>query len=216
MSTRIPFDRPRGQNRAGSMRKRPVQARSRATVEVILRAGARVLGRRGLDGFTTNEVAEVAGVSIGSLYQYFPDRIVLIDSILARHLEAVLLVLLEVMQGERPLRQRIVALVDGLIAIHSEEQGVHPVLLELAPVHGNALAMQNRFEADYLAAYAAILALAQGHRSQSALALGAQVLSSAVEGVIHNGARRGILASQALRDELVSLMFTYLGIDEGA
>jgi AcrR family transcriptional regulator len=215
VSTRIPFNRFSVPTRVGLMRKRPVQARSRATVEVILQAGARVLGARGFDGFTTNEVADVAGVSIGSLYQYFPDRIVLIDSILERHLDAVLRVLREVAQGEKPLRQRIGSLVDGLIAIHSEEQGVHHVLLELAPVHGNALAMQNRFEADYLAAYAAILALAQGHRTKNELAFGAQVLSSAVEGIIHNAARRGILASQALRGELVSIIYTYLENADG-
>lgn len=59
------------------MRKEPRQARSRATVEIIVRAGARVLGDRGWAGFTTNQVAEVAGVSIGSLYQYFPDKLAL-------------------------------------------------------------------------------------------------------------------------------------------
>ena len=52
-------------------RKRPRQARSKDTVEAILAATARVLVKQGFDGLTTNAVAEGAGVSIGSLYQYF-------------------------------------------------------------------------------------------------------------------------------------------------
>lgn len=55
-------------------RKRPVQARSRVTYEAILEAAARVLRTEGLAAATTNRVAERAGVSIGSLYQYFPSR----------------------------------------------------------------------------------------------------------------------------------------------
>ena len=56
------------------MRKEPRQERARATVEAILEAAARILDRQGWKGFTTNAVAEVAGVSIGSLYQYFPNK----------------------------------------------------------------------------------------------------------------------------------------------
>ena len=55
-------------------RKRPRQERAKATVETILEASARILVKRGFDGFTTNEVATAAGVSIGSLYQYFPNK----------------------------------------------------------------------------------------------------------------------------------------------
>jgi AcrR family transcriptional regulator len=55
-------------------RKTPRQARSAETVRVILEAAARILESQGLAGFTTNAVAERAGVSIGSLYQYFPSK----------------------------------------------------------------------------------------------------------------------------------------------
>lgn len=57
-----------------SPRKQPRQARSRATVEVILAAATRVLARESLAGFNTNRVAEVAGISVGSFYQYFPNK----------------------------------------------------------------------------------------------------------------------------------------------
>lgn len=59
-------------------RKRPHQARSVATFEAILEAAARILESLGFAGFNTNAVAELAGVSIGSLYQYFPSKDALI------------------------------------------------------------------------------------------------------------------------------------------
>jgi AcrR family transcriptional regulator len=62
------------EKRRPSMRKQPSQARSKATVDAIVEAAARILGDQGWAGFTTNKVAEAAGVSIGSYYQYFPDK----------------------------------------------------------------------------------------------------------------------------------------------
>ena len=58
----------------GFQRRRPRQARAQATVSSILEAAAQVLQRAGHEGFNTNAVAERAGVSIGTLYQYFPDK----------------------------------------------------------------------------------------------------------------------------------------------
>jgi AcrR family transcriptional regulator len=55
-------------------RRSPKQARARATCEAILEAASQILERDGADGFNTNAVAERAGVSIGTLYQYFPDK----------------------------------------------------------------------------------------------------------------------------------------------
>lgn len=57
-----------------SPRKRPTQPRSRQTVDAILTAAEDVLLRSGLTGFTTNAVAHRAGVSIGSLYQFYPGK----------------------------------------------------------------------------------------------------------------------------------------------
>jgi AcrR family transcriptional regulator len=65
-------------------RKAPRQARSLATVEVILAAAARVLSRESLAGFNTNRVAEVAGVSVGSVYQYFPNKAALVVALIER------------------------------------------------------------------------------------------------------------------------------------
>ncbi|MDR6797839.1 TetR/AcrR family transcriptional regulator [Acinetobacter calcoaceticus] len=65
-------------------RKRPHQARSVATFEAILEAAARILESLGFAGFNTNAVAELAGVSIGSLYQYFPSKDALIVELIRR------------------------------------------------------------------------------------------------------------------------------------
>jgi AcrR family transcriptional regulator len=59
---------------AENTRKTPRQARARAMIEVILEAAAQLLEREGEPGFNTNAIAERAGVSVGSLYRYFPDK----------------------------------------------------------------------------------------------------------------------------------------------
>ncbi|WP_167766903.1 TetR/AcrR family transcriptional regulator [Jannaschia formosa] len=71
-------------------RKHAVQARSRATIAAIREATARILAERGLGAVTTNAVAERAGVSIGSLYQYFPGRDAILADLLRDKLTALL------------------------------------------------------------------------------------------------------------------------------
>jgi len=65
-------------------RKTPTQPRSAQTVAVLLEAAAQVLERNGLEGFNTNAVAERAGVSVGSLYQYFPGKDALTVALMRR------------------------------------------------------------------------------------------------------------------------------------
>lgn len=67
------------------MRKSPQQARSRDTVERIVAAGREVLVASGYDAFSTNRVAAAAGVSPGSLYQYFPDKAAILDVVIDRY-----------------------------------------------------------------------------------------------------------------------------------
>ena len=67
-------------------RKRPVQKRSRATVEAVLAAAAHILEERGMTGFNTNAVAARAGVSIGSLYQYFPSKDAVLLALMERNM----------------------------------------------------------------------------------------------------------------------------------
>ncbi len=61
-------------DRSTFQRRSPKQARSRATWEAIVEAASQILERHGPDALNTNDVAERAGVSIGTLYQYFPDK----------------------------------------------------------------------------------------------------------------------------------------------
>ena len=70
-----------------SPRKQPRQERSTATVEAILQAATYILTRRGWDAFTTNEVAQRAGVNIASLYQYFPNKEAIVAELQRRHVQ---------------------------------------------------------------------------------------------------------------------------------
>lgn len=71
------------------MRKSPQQARSRDMVERIVTAGRQVLVAHGYDAFSTNRVAAAAGVSPGSLYQYFPDKAAILDVVIDRYWDEV-------------------------------------------------------------------------------------------------------------------------------
>ncbi len=71
------------------MRKSPQQARSRDIVERIVTAGRQVLVAHGYDAFSTNRVAAAAGVSPGSLYQYFPDKAAILDVVIDRYWDEV-------------------------------------------------------------------------------------------------------------------------------
>ena len=70
---------PRLRPAAAPSRRAPVQARSQRTVAAILEAAAQVVLRAGEAGFSTHHIAERAGVSIGTLYQYFPDKSAILD-----------------------------------------------------------------------------------------------------------------------------------------
>lgn len=73
-----------GETSAERRRRRPVQERSQATVEFVLEAAAQVFKREGF-GATTNRIAAAAGVSIGSLYEYFPNKQALLLALAERH-----------------------------------------------------------------------------------------------------------------------------------
>src|ERR1700761_925638 len=70
----------------GFQRRMPRQARARATVDSILEAAAQVLQRCGVEGFNTNAVAERAGVSVGTLYQYFRDKDAILVAVARREM----------------------------------------------------------------------------------------------------------------------------------
>jgi AcrR family transcriptional regulator len=99
-------------------RKSPRQRRSTATVDTILEAAARILEANGLDALTTNAVAERAGVSIGSLYQYFPGKAAILAELIRRQ-RADLLAGIDEAANRKPdgsLEESIRALVDAAVA----------------------------------------------------------------------------------------------------
>ena len=66
-------------------RKSASQVRSHLTVDALVEATARILMKEGYDKASTNKIAAVAGVSIGSLYQYFPSKEALVAAVIERH-----------------------------------------------------------------------------------------------------------------------------------
>lgn len=111
-------------------RKAPRQARSQLMVEVILEATARVLGERGYAGTNTNVVAERAGVSVGSVYQYFPNKDSMITALHERHADQMYVAIDKVLDASRArsLRGHVQAMVRALLAAHQVEPDLHRVL----------------------------------------------------------------------------------------
>lgn len=132
-------------------RKAPRQARSRATVEAILSATAQVLVRDGYDRASTNKVAEVAGVSIGSLYQYYPSKEALVAALIERHMQR-LAALLETKMMEvasAPVEEAVRALLGALVDAKTLEPKLQKVLMEQVPRVGRlcrVAQMDKRFE----------------------------------------------------------------------
>lgn len=202
MATRIPLP-------SGAMRKEPRQARSRATTDAILDAAAHILGERGWAGLTTNAVAEAAGASIGSLYQYFPNKLALIDAVRRQHFDDVLAVLHAAANLETPRASRIAALVDGMIAVHSRHPAAHRVLLEESPRGDDSRGVHDLFGAECKRGYEALF-MANTSGMSDHVGIGARVLAGALAGAVHEAARQGALSSPALRQELITLVDTYL------
>ncbi|ESY68410.1 TetR family transcriptional regulator [Mesorhizobium sp. LNHC232B00] len=192
------------------MRKAPRQQRSRATVDTIVEAAARVLARRGWAGFTTNETASVGGVSVGSIYQYFPNKLALAEEIRKRHLDGVLAAISGPNESNvaTTLEQRAARLIDGVVAAHNVDQDLHRVLLDEVPLA--ARSTQDQFEAEYQRRYQAVIASASGTPDPERDDIAGRVLSGAVEGVVHAAARHGELDLPALRAELIELVCAYL------
>jgi AcrR family transcriptional regulator len=111
-------------------RNQPRQPRSRATVAVILDAAIRVLDREGFDALTTSRVAEVAGVSVGTLYQYFAHRDAIVSALQDRELERTGALLERVLAGAAGLTNHELArsVVVELLGLYRAAPALHRVL----------------------------------------------------------------------------------------
>lgn len=120
-----------------SPRKQPAQGRSRFTVRQIVEAAARVFEERGYAGANTNRIAERAGVSIGSLYQYFPNKESILAVLLEQHTQevanAVEAIRRHVAEEPHDLVGVLEHFVEDMVELHSKNPRLQHVLLDEAP-----------------------------------------------------------------------------------
>jgi AcrR family transcriptional regulator len=112
-------------------RKRPQQARAQSTVHAILEATVQVLEREGSEAATTTRIAEVAGVSVGTLYQYFSHRDAILDALQEREFERALALMQVVLSEgniEKSPRETIMGCVQGMLELYVTSPGMHRVL----------------------------------------------------------------------------------------
>jgi AcrR family transcriptional regulator len=169
-----------------SPRKAPRQSRSQATVTAILDATARILVERGFAAASTNAVAERAGVSVGSLYQYFPNKEALIAALHARHGEQMMAVIQRALTKamDATLDDALRGLIEATVEAHRVDADLHRVLeeqhddLDADTMHQEYLdVMEDR-----------IVALLARHRDEITapdLKLAAFMLLNAAHGLIH-------------------------------
>ena len=112
--------------------RRPVQARGIATVEALLEAAARVLSTEDFESFTTNRVAKVAGVGIGSLYEYFPDKGEILAELTERLAATIKTRLTQVLrtQDDVDIGAALAAVMSTAIEIYNSRLELHRKLLE--------------------------------------------------------------------------------------
>jgi AcrR family transcriptional regulator len=120
-------------------RRRPRQARAQATVDAIVQATARVLVEDGYDRASTNRIAQAAGVSIGSLYQYFPSKEALVAALVEAHVDRMTEVVTRRLQELAPadLSRSAEMLVSALIAAYRVDPKLHHVLCQEVPKIGD-------------------------------------------------------------------------------
>lgn len=122
-----------------SSRKQPQQARSTELVAAILQAAAQVLAKEGAHRFTTARVAEKAGVSIGSLYQYFPNKAAILFRLQSDEWRQTNNLLTDILKdtGKPPL-DRLRGLVHAFILSECEEAAMRTALADAAPLYRDA------------------------------------------------------------------------------
>jgi len=164
-------------------RKSPVQARSTASVDAILKATVQVLLRVGKERLTTTRVAARAGVSVGTLYQYFPNKSALLRAALRLHVEEILAEVEKVCMSQRgqPVEQMAEALAVAFLAVKMHDPKKSRALyavssdVEGAKIAANAVARVNQAIVGLLQSAPEVLA--------TDLRLMATVLQSAIAGV---------------------------------
>jgi AcrR family transcriptional regulator len=195
-------------------RRKPHQARAGETVDAILEGAAQILEMGGLAAFTTNAVAERAGVSIGTLYQYFADKQALLRAIARQEVQATLANVAKALEDEiePSLEGRIRAVVRAMINAFRGRQRARKAVAQAVMAQG--------FSVELLSPVAAFLAQSEAragrHNDELFPPLSREqlfVLSRALMGVIRSAVieEQPFFKSRAFEDELVRLVLAYLG-----
>jgi AcrR family transcriptional regulator len=185
-------------------RKHASQERSRATVDALIEATARILVREGFDRASTNRIAEEAGVSVGSLYQYYPGKEALVAAVIDRHNREIMQVvrgaLAEV--ASQPIEKAVRRLVAVAIEAHRIDPKLHRVLAEQIPRSG-ALENVEAFNRETYALFSAYLEDHSDEVRMIDLGLAAFVCVTSIEALAHTAVLR---RSEKISDEAVGTL----------
>ena len=197
-------------------RKRPVQERSKVTVDAILDATARVLVKEGYDRASTNKIALAAGVSVGSLYQYFPSKEALVAALMDRHASEMFGVFEEKMTrlAEASLAHAAKEIVRAVVEAHSIDPRLHRVLIEQVPRFGR-LARLEEVEERAAVMVRAFLEARRGEIRPKDLTMATFIVIEIVESLSHVAVlHHPELVGPKLADEIADVILRYLTRDE--
>jgi AcrR family transcriptional regulator len=203
----------RGPRARTTPRKEPRQERSRATVDHILAATAKVLVKEGFDRTSTNRIAEAAGVSIGSLYQYFPSKEALVAALVERHMDEMIREVVAALQWviEMPLRSAAREVVTLMLKAHAIDPALHRVLIEQVPRVGR-LDHIHDVERNVTELVRQYLEAHKDEVRSTDLGMAAFIVVSTVEALTHMAVlhRPELLATEEFVEELTGMVVRYL------
>jgi AcrR family transcriptional regulator len=198
-------------NSAPSPRKRPKQERSQATVEAILTATAHILTESSYDRFNTNRVAQLAGVSIGSLYQYFPNKEALIAALAERHTSEMVALAQHHLEelGDCSISAVIHRIIKAAFAAHAVNPRLHRVLNEQVP---RSEAMRQADDARIEGMLRLFLEKRRNQVKPKNLNLTVFIVGRTIESLIHRAVldRPELLNNGELEQEITTLLLSYL------
>ncbi len=188
-------------------RKIPRQKRSAETVEIIVEAAARILETKGLAAYTTNAVAERAGVSIGSLYQYFPNKDALTAALIERETGSLLSDVADA-SSEALCHEALRRMIKAAVT----HQMRRPILARVLDFEEARLAMvdrDRRVTSQIIAALTKVLTREQESMRAPHVLL-AQDILTITRGLVDAAGNRGETDAQALQNRVERAVFGYL------
>jgi AcrR family transcriptional regulator len=178
-----------------------------------LEAAAHVIARRGYSAGTTNRIAEEAGMSIGSLYQYFPNKDAILVELVKAHVNAGIAIIQRLLTGgplPDSLEDQLRLFVRATIENHLDEPALHRVLFEEAPRPAELLETL-RLAEDRLVGAAQQQIATHAEVTVVDTTTGTRLVVSAIESLVHHYFAAGQpVEISRFEDELVAMLFRYL------